>query len=455
MKDVGKYLVYLLHPKRVQYDDKRGSTTGNIENISLSEPFNKKSNFNVFYKENPLRRLIDLEIDGHHIAIDVNMNWLIPYDALILFEPENCHRQLLTGDMIRAIHSLRKLINNDAVHIGFNTRKGGASVPHAHFRLILYPNDILIEIARESQIILPEKLALPSADRLYLDRWGTVDTFMLHNYPTRILGFDLEDEAASVKAAINYVELLLKNEVSYNTYFLDNKLIVWPRIQITDGLGIQCQGIAFPDLLGITYATESEDFEIDTKEILEEILDAELRMRNITKNYYWDLYEQAFVEFTSQVSSSPIQNLDTRLGVKARDDLFVMPTLLFDAFLLVDRGMRKFDKDLTRIGTWLVSEVTKEELNHAQGSGASAEYEHFSDNAFLAELVARAVAALFKSFALDYQWVSDLVLKSYAKSEPKAFVSGVQQIFAVAPRVSLPMRLSNSLQTYSSSLCAS
>jgi hypothetical protein len=93
------------------------------------------NNFNNFLKnEGPARRILDMIVDGLHIAIDVNKFPSKPYHHLIVPNPELEYNQVMSKEGLRAAQYVMQLSHDPSYIIGMNPWNWVASVNHLHLQ---------------------------------------------------------------------------------------------------------------------------------------------------------------------------------------------------------------------------------------------------------------------------------------------------------------------------------
>jgi hypothetical protein len=97
------------------------------------------TDFHRIHERHPRQRLMDIDVDGRHLAINVNYAPILPHHFLLVPEPDANAPQVLTEQALRDADVLLNLSTDPTLVLGYNSLGAWASINHLHFQGVYYP----------------------------------------------------------------------------------------------------------------------------------------------------------------------------------------------------------------------------------------------------------------------------------------------------------------------------
>jgi hypothetical protein len=309
-KDIGEWSVCSLEGRLILDNSVEKKKAMMAKNISVIPPsYNKEENFNVILREEgPARRLLDLVIDGRHIAIDINKNPAVwKYHMNIIPEPEKELTQSFNETALFAIQAIRKLSKSPRTHIGFHPWGGLASLNHLHLQLNYYEREMPIERSRKT-------LAFKAGDTGIF----TID------YPANtVVCIELDEENKYSAALLSTVKLMQEKDIIHPISIIGGYAYIFVEKRASDKLKFMLNGIASLQLDGYACVVNMEDFNrITEKDIIND-----LEAGNIDREKFHDILKDirrrlqvVTLDLSSSDDIAEVQKLAKRISIEYKDE---------------------------------------------------------------------------------------------------------------------------------------
>ncbi|MDD5173205.1 MAG: hypothetical protein PHV48_00010, partial [Candidatus Omnitrophica bacterium] len=257
---------------RTEYDKASGRKQSLEAGSVIPPPVDPNKNFNKFLEtEGPQRRLLDLAINGMHIAIDVNKNPIIGYGFLIIPEPEKEHPQYFTDIALEALIAVKRLSKSGNLKIGFNSWGGSASINHLHLQAGYYNEDAPIQNAQKKTEFNIDGL-----------RAG-----ILTGYPASAVWFEIDSNGEFVKPFLAYLKLVQGENLTHPISILGDYIYIWPQGKWTGESVFRSDRLGSNEFDGLMYVMKQDDFnKIDTEGV-----EREMRILNVKEGKFGELLE--------------------------------------------------------------------------------------------------------------------------------------------------------------------
>ena len=293
-KQEGKFKLIRFSQGRIDYIKRHHAPqatqrTQEPVDTSIFKPFDRKRpNFNKFLKqEGPARRLLDLVIDGKHIAIDINRYPALRHVFCIVPEPEKEQPQYLTQEAVESARAVMRLSKSPYLRILYEGWNVGASINHLHLQGYYCEDD---------------GMPIEKASTKEITKIQDVKIERLPDWPINSVRFDKPDTDTSLRLAFSYIDTLQSENTAPLLMLSKHCLYIMPR-RPSHPLSFSAgSGIGAPNAIGLFFTENDEVFHRLTEaDISKEIPD----VINFGNEEFQATLDRWFAEATSTERDAP------------------------------------------------------------------------------------------------------------------------------------------------------